>query len=78
MISQALKIEKVSKRKFNGERANKEIEEESQESEHWAKRLNALNDYDVAITKFSPTLSDLLLLTNGQESNESISRGVNM
>jgi hypothetical protein len=40
-----LKVEKVSKRKFTGIRADKEGIEELREHERWAKRTEALDDH---------------------------------
>ncbi len=65
VISQTLEVNEASKRKFNGERGEKEGVEASREMECRAKRLKALNDYDSLMKNEQTSLTFMGILSGG-------------
>jgi hypothetical protein len=63
VISQTLKVDGASRRKFNSETRDKEGIESLRERERHTKRFKALNDWDIIkqINEYALTLMGLLL-----------------
>lgn len=70
VVSKTLEVNGASKRKFNGERREKEGIEASREKERQEKRLQALNDCGTLIKKEETSLTFMARILSGGASKK--------